>query len=227
MPTEVIVQSDPTGWIAFAAAGAAVLILLLLYFRKASPTGPFSPFFQAKSKNKEGGGDKAGRYAVLILLRPESRLIEIEVAKRAGGILIRKSGNEVHLTRPNSLWFLAGVPVAFVWANNWRVINPSAATATVEYAGGKKCTTRDQIVDALEADTEHDDIEIPYGTIVPFAEMVAFNDDLSPADVDSIAQWLVNESKKKSSLLDLLKNPMVIIGLVIAAFAVFLLFGMR
>ena len=227
MATEVVTVVDPVGWVAFASAACVAVAMTWMYFKKASPTGPFQAFFTAKSKNRENGGEKSGKFVVLILLDPASRLIELECAKRSGGILIRKNHEGVHLARPNTLWFLAGIPVAFVWSNNWRIINPAAAAATVQHAEQNGCATRDEVIDAIKQDKSHENVTLENGIVVPFAEMVAFNDDCSPADMDSIAQWLINESKRKPSLLDILKNPKALLAIVIIICAIPLIFSLK
>ncbi|MDE2518747.1 MAG: hypothetical protein O0X93_01750 [Methanocorpusculum sp.] len=216
MATEVIYASDPTGWLAATAAGIVAAVFFFLWMNKATPTGPFGPFFQARDGNREHGGEKGGKWVVTFIINVDSRLVELELCRRVGSILMRPNDIELFLPGPNTMFFLAGVPIAFVFGDRAEVINPAAAEAVVKYARLKKIFGYKEIAKNLDAVPveKREDAVVSKDTFVPFAEYHGAMKEITPAMMYRISTDIENDTVKHGSLMDLLKNPMVIIAIV-------------
>lgn len=224
MATEIQVVTDPTGWIFFALAACACVILLIMYVRKASPTGPFRAYFKAKEDNRVNGGEKA-KALVLILINVESRLVEYEYGERVGPVITRENGVEIYLTGPNTIFYSAGVPIAFVFTDKCEIISPAAAQAITTYAREHNLTNYKEVKDAMELDENLKESIIQAQTIVPFSEYHPFVKDIPPSTFYKVAQALLNFGKEKTSFIDmLLSNPILLVAIGVAILGAFLIF---
>lgn len=215
MPTEVIVQTDPTGWAVAVALGIVVLMLVVLYKKKIGTPGPFRVYDEVDGKN-HAEGDK-GRWLLLFVLAADSRALSLEIGRRVGPCIRRKNDEEIFMTSQNSMWYLGTVPIAFVWSDRYQVISPIAAEAIIDFAEEKKATTFDEVRTAAETDTEKKDREIAPNTIVRFAEYYPLTARTHPALAYAAARALLSDEHGGSGILDWLKkNPLIVVGVIVA-----------
>lgn len=224
MATEVILQTDPTGWAVAVALGVVVLMLVVLYKKKVGTPGPFKVYDEVDSRNHTEG-DK-GRWLILFVLHPDSRSLSLEMGRRVGPCIRRKNDEEIFMTSQNAMWYLGTVPIAFVWADRYQVISPIAAEAIIDYAEEKRATTFDEVRVAAENDTEKKDQEIRANTIVRFAEFYPLTARTHPALAYAAAKALMTDEQSGNSILDWIKNnPLIVVGGIIAVVVVVMMIG--